>query len=255
MSIYWGNGTSGPLLGVRSLESWWTTGFSENSVIEPASQLNGSYMNATGVLCSDPFVGGMHVYVETSAKLNDPFLGGSLDSQHKASGENVEPPAFIGTLLSPANFYVTHPLNRHIGAHPTTGEFVNEILGAFYSGSGSHPQRIVIPNPVDGVYAIKIVGTGSGEFTSVIELGTDEEITTHSYTGNISVGETLESQATISEGEMTSTAPSAPVGGIYLLVNKLSLLAPYIGLTLLLAVAVVTVVYVKKRKRDTEINS
>jgi len=48
---------------------------------------------------------------------------------------------------------------------------------------------------------------------------------------------------------------STPVGGISIPVNKLSLLAPYIALTILLAVAVVTVVYVKKRKRHTEINS
>jgi len=41
-----------------------------------------------------------------------------------------------------------------------------------------------------------------------------------------------------------------PVGGIYIPVNKLALLAPYIGLTILLAVAVVTVSYVKRRKRN-----
>jgi len=46
-----------------------------------------------------------------------------------------------------------------------------------------------------------------------------------------------------------------PVGGIYLPVNKLELLAPYIELTILLAVAVVTAGYVKKRKRHTEIIS
>jgi outer membrane protein assembly factor BamB len=50
-------------------------------------------------------------------------------------------------------------------------------------------------------------------------------------------------------------APSVPVGGIYIPVNKVELLAPYIGLTILLAIAVSTVGYVKKRKRHTEINS
>jgi len=44
------------------------------------------------------------------------------------------------------------------------------------------------------------------------------------------------------------------VGGIWVPVNKIDLLAPYIGLTILLAVAVLTVVYVKKRKRKSEIN-
>ena len=39
------------------------------------------------------------------------------------------------------------------------------------------------------------------------------------------------------------------VGGTFILVNKLELLAPYIGLTILLAVAVMTVAYVKKGKQ------
>ena len=46
-----------------------------------------------------------------------------------------------------------------------------------------------------------------------------------------------------------------PVGGISIPVNKLELLAPYIGLAILLAVAVISIVYVKRRKRNTEIIS
>ena len=42
--------------------------------------------------------------------------------------------------------------------------------------------------------------------------------------------------------------PTLPVGGIYIPVNKLELLAPHIGLTVLLAVAVVTVVFLKHKK-------
>jgi len=57
--------------------------------------------------------------------------------------------------------------------------------------------------------------------------------------------------------------PPTPVGGKATPINKIAVkpmnslesLAPYIGLTILLALAVVTVVYVKKRKRDTEIIS
>ena len=45
------------------------------------------------------------------------------------------------------------------------------------------------------------------------------------------------------------------VGGTFVPVNKLELLAPYIGLMILLAVAVMAVGYVKKRKRNTEIIS
>jgi len=57
------------------------------------------------------------------------------------------------------------------------------------------------------------------------------------------------------EFNLTALLDIAPVGGIWLPVNKLELLAPYIGLTILLTLAVITVAYVKKRKRDTEINS
>jgi hypothetical protein len=53
----------------------------------------------------------------------------------------------------------------------------------------------------------------------------------------------------------TAVYEPAPVGGIWIPVNKLELLAPYIGLTMLLVASVVTIIYVKKRKRHTEIFS
>jgi len=251
-SIYHGNGTDGPLLGSFLNQIWFTTGFSENTVLEPASRLNGFYVNATGAPFNPPLPGGIATFVYTRAKLNIPWWQGKhLDFQGKTDSMQVEPPAFMASLFSPANLYVTDPLGNHIGTHPTTEEEVNEIPNAFYSGSGTEPQRIVIPDPLDGVYDIRIIGTDNGSYSSLVEYATDEKMITHSYTGNISVGETLESQATISEGEMTSTPPSAPaVGGIYIPVNKLELLAPYIGLTIMLAVAVIAVVYVKKRKRE-----
>jgi len=256
ISTYLGNGTKGPLLGSYLAESWFTTGFSENTVDEPNSRLNGFYVNATGVPFSSPYVGNNGTFVSTRAQLNIPWLGEHLDIQAEAEDLIAILPVFTTSLFSPANLYVTDPDNRHVGAHPTTGESVNEIPGAFYSGPESEHQRITIPDPLDGVYDIKIVGTSTGEYTLVVELATVENITTHTYTDNISDGETLQSQVTISEGEMTSTEPSTPaVGGIYIPVDKFSLLAPYIGLTILLAVAVVTVVYVRRRKRNTEINS
>ena len=255
VSIYWGYGTEGPLLGRYSRQTWSTTGFSENTVVEPASRLNGFYINKTGVPYSSPFVGGIATYVFTQAYLNTPIYGGPLDVQSMEDFTIAPQPVFMATMFSPANLYITDPENKHIGTHPTTGEHVNEIDGAFYSGLGSHPQRIVIPDPLDGVYDIKVIGTSTGEYTLVVELATVEQTTTHSYTGNISVGQILESQAIVSEGEMTSTPPSTPVGGISIPVNKLELLAPCVELTILLAVAVVAVVYVKKRKRHTEIIS
>jgi len=61
-------------------------------------------------------------------------------------------------------------------------------------------------------------------------------------------------QHDIIDGSYQAPSVFPPVGGISTPVNKLSLLAPYIGLIMLLAVAIVTVVYVKKRKRHKEIS-
>jgi len=253
VSVYWGNGTNGPLLGRFPRQSWYTTGFSENTVIEPASRLNGLYVNATGVPYSSH--GGIVTYVFTQAYLNTPIYGGPLDVQSKEIMITAPRPAFIATTFPSPNLYIIDPINRPIGTDPITRELVNEILGAFYSGPGSDPQRIVIPNPLDGVYDIGLMGTSTETYTLVVELATVEKTTTHTYTGGIATGQILESEANISEGEMTFTSPSTPVGGIYIPVDKLELLAPYIGLTMLLAAAAVTAVYVKKRKRHTEIFS
>jgi hypothetical protein len=53
----------------------------------------------------------------------------------------------------------------------------------------------------------------------------------------------------------TLDKPTQPVVGNQIPANVLELLAPYIGLTILLAVAVTTVAYVKKRKRVRVANS
>jgi len=57
----------------------------------------------------------------------------------------------------------------------------------------------------------------------------------------------------------TSPPPSPPVGGkatpINTSIDDSELLTPHIGLAILLAIAVTTVVFVKKRKRNTETNS
>jgi len=217
-------------------------------VVEPASRLNGFYVNATGVPYSSMEVGGIVTYVLTQAYLNAPIYGGPLDVQTKEVITSAPRPAFIATTFPSPNLYIIDPINRHIGTDPITGELVNEIPGAFYSGPGSEPQRIVIPDPLDGVYHIRLIGTSTETYTFVVELATLEKTTTYTYTGSISVDQILESQATISEGEMTSTSPYTPVGGISIPVNKLELLAPYIGLAMLLAVALTTIVYAKKRK-------
>ena len=94
-------------------------------------------------------------------------------------------------------------------------------------------------------------GTGKSAITAPTQLTQNED-------GFINVADTFDS-STVVPGVLNITEllklRGEPVGGIWIPVDRLSRLAPYIGLTILLALAVSTVVYVKKRKRNTEIIS
>jgi len=84
-------------------------------------------------------------------------------------------PAQMFYLDCPANLYVTDPLGRHVGVDPSTGEVVNEIPGAVYTGPGSEPQVIVIPNPLDGNYAVEVIGTDQGNYSLTTQFVTLQE--------------------------------------------------------------------------------
>lgn len=121
---------------------------------------------------------------------------------------------FVTTLSSSANLYITDPKNRHIGTDPITGEPVNEIPGASYTGPGAELNEAIIPNPLDGVYDIRIIGTSTVTYTLVVELVTPTKTTTHIYTGNIVPEAILKSKAILSRGEITSATPVSTIGDV-----------------------------------------
>ena len=105
------------------------------------------------------------------------------------------------------------------------------------------------PNPIENLTLIKTAMTNaSGIATTNFRIpGLDENLET------IVLGTwTVYASVKIAEEKVEETLTfidDFSVGGIYLPINKLELLAPYIGLTTLLIVAVVAVGYVKKRKQ------
>jgi len=114
-------------------------------------------------------------------------------------------PTFGIQVYSPANVFVIDPLRRSIGFNPTINESVNEIPGAFYSGPGTEPQIIMIPDPINGSYNILLVGTASGDYTLTVEYITAEQTTTQTFNGTISENEHQYYSAVISEtGEMNA---------------------------------------------------
>lgn len=105
-------------------------------------------------------------------------------------------------IFSPVDIQVVDPDGKKVGKNFETGEIINQIEGAYYSGSGTENEFLTIPNPKDGEYDIFAEGTGNGEYeikvTKILE--DDEMETTESIqkiTGIATVGVVEERTLTI----------------------------------------------------------
>lgn len=78
-------------------------------------------------------------------------------------------------LLSPGDLYITDPQGRHTGVDPATGEVVEEIPGAFYSGPDAEPQFVSVED-MSGPWHVQIVGNETGSYKV-----TGEEIETEDH--------------------------------------------------------------------------
>lgn len=91
---------------------------------------------------------------------------------------------------SPVNILVTDPFGRRVGYDNGSGETVNEIPGANYSGPGIEPQEIYIPEPLHGDYLVQTFGTGSGLYEIRLEsIVNGSIIDIDSWESTISLGE------------------------------------------------------------------
>jgi len=195
--------------------NWYTTGYSENTVMEPTSRLDNSHMNTTGVPFTD--VNGTVTYVNTHATLNRAVCYGLEDIQSTIELAGGSIPVSSGTLFSPADLYVTDPLNRSIGTHPNGTIVIPQIPDAFYTGPSSEPERIIIPNPLNGTYKILITGTGNGTFAFMVDFALSTNITERTkdvYYGDIADGGVLWSKIIVSGGEVTSFTPVSTIGDV-----------------------------------------
>jgi len=101
-------------------------------------------------------------------------------------------------LYSPANFYITDPWGRHIGVDPSTGQIVNNIPGAVYTGPESEPEVITIPDPIDGNYDVQLIGTATGNYSLTMELISQNTTVYQTYFGEINKNETRYYTASVS---------------------------------------------------------
>ena len=78
-------------------------------------------------------------------------------------------PSLTVKAHSPVNLMITAPDGLRVGYDPATGSVVNEIAGATYSGPGTEPQEIFIPNAIFGTYQVSTFGTATGSYTITVE--------------------------------------------------------------------------------------
>ena len=97
----------------------------------------------------------------------------------------------------------------------------NEIPGATYSGPGTEPQVISIPSPLQGVYIIDRIGTGTGPYTIIIESVAPDGavIDSETWTGTASTSELDRGSIQLFEdgsfvGQIFGVIPEVPLGTI-----------------------------------------
>ena len=71
---------------------------------------------------------------------------------------------FFTAVFSPADLQIIAPDGRQVGKDFATGQTINEIEGAFYTGFGAgvEPEFVIIPEPMAGEYQIKLQGDSNG---------------------------------------------------------------------------------------------
>ena len=94
----------------------------------------------------------------------------------------------IINLFSPIHVLVTAPDGKRIGYDPTTGQEINEIPGAFYTGITTDNEYVTIPNPEEGQYQVESVGYADGSYTITASDITGDSDTDTSVSDTTSVG-------------------------------------------------------------------
>lgn len=80
-------------------------------------------------------------------------------------------------VFSPVDIQIVAPNGKRVGKDFESGEIINEIEGAYYSGFDSNNEFLTIPNPVDGKYKIFTQGTGDGNYKIEVAKITEDSAT------------------------------------------------------------------------------
>lgn len=115
-------------------------------------------------------------------------------------------------LCSPADLYVTDPDGLRIGIDPSTGEEINEIAGAAYTGPGSEPQVVAIPDRKIGDYLVDVIPHPAASLTDTYSLEVRADGVTTSLAENVEIGN-IPARPYIVRSTETELIPIIPATG------------------------------------------
>lgn len=113
-------------------------------------------------------------------------------------------------VYSPIDILLTDSQGRRIGTDPATGQYLNEIPGAFYSGNATDLEYVIVPDPTNETYDLTVKGTGYGSFEIENTLIGDNSSFTTSQAATISIGNIKQYDLAITETGTTITEPPPP---------------------------------------------
>jgi hypothetical protein len=129
---------------------------------------------------------------------------GDLQAMKSAPFGPPSKPYLKVTGQCPINVLVETPDGLSIGYDARTSTVMNEVSGAMYSGHGTDPQIIAIPDPAMGIYSIMVAGTATGNYTLTIEYINATQTLAKSFSGAISPNQTkYYSEIIRPEGQVT----------------------------------------------------
>ncbi len=92
-------------------------------------------------------------------------------------------------VLSPVDIQVIDPFGRIVGTNFVNNQIINDISGAYYTGSETtFLEYMIIPNPVDGEYRIITRGNDSGSYKIKVNIFSEEELTEETFVANTQSG-------------------------------------------------------------------
>jgi len=111
-------------------------------------------------------------------------------------------------LFSPADFLITAPNGQKLGRDFSSGNVINEIDNAFYTGFLDGPEFAVIPDPLEGEYKIDLKGTADGDYQLSASLIGEDSAVDSEYNGQILLGETENYLIGVSNEGLSDLNPS-----------------------------------------------